>query len=63
MENSEIARGGNERTDNILRGIISIFESTFPGCVRGYCVMGSYADKSEVESSDIDLVNEAGRRR
>jgi predicted nucleotidyltransferase len=46
----------NEQTNNALRAIIGIFETTFPELVRGYYVEGSYADRSEVTTSDIDLM-------
>lgn len=46
----------NEQTDNALRATIGIFETAFPRQVRGYYVEGSYADQSEVTTSDIDLV-------
>ena len=46
----------NEQTNDALRATIGIFETTFPGQVRGYYVEGSYADQSEVTTSDIDLM-------
>ncbi len=46
----------NEQTNNALRATIGIFETAFPGQIRGYYVEGSYADQSEVTTSDIDLV-------
>jgi len=46
----------NEQTDNALRATVGIFETAFPEQIRGYYVEGSYADQSEVTTSDIDLV-------
>ena len=46
---------GNRRVDNILRGVIGIFESTFPNRIRGYYLTGSYMDGTAVPASDIDV--------
>lgn len=46
----------NEQVDNALRATIGIFETTFPEHICGYYVEGSYADQSEVVTSDIDLL-------
>ena len=46
---------GNERADAVLRGIVGIYESAFPGRVRGYYLEGSYADGIGIATSDIDL--------
>lgn len=46
---------GNQRVDNILRGVIGIFETIFPNRIRGYYLVGSYADGTAVSTSDIDM--------
>lgn len=46
---------GNRRVDDILRGVIGIFESVFPNRIRGYYLTGSYTDGSAVPASDIDV--------
>jgi hypothetical protein len=43
------------KVDDILRGIVGLFETIFPERVRGYYLIGSYADGSAVASSDIDV--------
>lgn len=45
----------NENIANALRGVLSIFESVFPERIRGYYIVGSYADGSSLATSDIDL--------
>ena len=46
---------GNQRVDDILRGVIGIFETIFPDRIRGYYLVGSYADGTAVSTSDIDM--------
>ena len=46
---------GNREVDNILRGVIGIFESVFPDRIRGYYLTGSYTDGTAVPASDIDV--------
>lgn len=46
---------GNVKVDNILRGVIGIFESVFPNRIRGYYLKGSYTDGTAVPASDIDV--------
>ena len=46
---------GNQKVDDILRGTIGIFETVFPDRIRGYYLVGSYADGTAVSTSDIDL--------
>ncbi len=46
---------GNQRVDNILRGVIGIFETVFPDRIRGYYLVGSYADGTAISTSDIDM--------
>lgn len=45
----------NRRVDDILRGVIGIFESVFPDRIRGYYLKGSYTDGTAVPASDIDV--------
>ena len=47
---------GNELVDGTLRSIIGDFEAAFLQRVRGYYVLGSYTDGTEVPASDLDLV-------
>jgi len=47
---------GSKSADDALRGVIGIFETIFAGRVRVYYVEGSYADRSAVATSDIDLL-------
>lgn len=47
---------GDAQVDDILRGIVRAYEAVFPGRVRGYYLLGSYADGDAVEISDIDLM-------
>jgi hypothetical protein len=46
---------GNPHVDHILRAIVGCYESAFPGYIRAYYVIGSYADASAVPISDIDV--------
>ncbi|MDQ2713733.1 MAG: hypothetical protein M3Z08_02365 [Chloroflexota bacterium] len=46
---------GNVHVDRLLSGLIGIFEAAFPARVQGYYVQGSYADRSGVATSDIDI--------
>jgi predicted nucleotidyltransferase len=46
---------GHQQVDGIIRGLIGIFEATFPERVRAYYLVGSYADGSAVPLSDIDI--------
>jgi len=52
---------GIARVDNILRGLIGLFEASFPARVRCYYLGGSYSDGTAVgddqspNSSDVDL--------
>ncbi|HYN89440.1 MAG TPA: nucleotidyltransferase domain-containing protein, partial [Ardenticatenaceae bacterium] len=47
---------GNGRADDILRGAIGVLEAVFPDRIRGYYLVGSYADGSYVATSDLDVV-------
>jgi hypothetical protein len=46
---------GNPTIDRALRGIVGIFEETFPGRIRSYFLVGSQADSSAVSLSDLDI--------
>lgn len=46
---------GDERIDEILRGVVTIFTSAFPERIQSCYLFGSHADGSAVPSSDIDL--------
>jgi len=52
---SLLASTGNQQVDKILQGIIGIYELVFPGCIRGYYLLGSYTDATSVSISDIDM--------
>jgi hypothetical protein len=47
---------GSLAADDALCGLIGIFELCFPGRIRAYYAEGSYADRSAIAASDIDLV-------
>ena len=47
---------GSALVDAFVRRLVATFERTFPGRVRGYYVIGSYADGSATPISDLDLV-------
>jgi hypothetical protein len=46
---------GIVQVDQILQGIIGLYQCVFPGYLRAYYVIGSYADRSTVPISDLDL--------
>src|SRR5262245_42110887 len=46
---------GHQRIDDIIRGLIGIFEAAFPDRIRACYLAGSYADGSAVPLSDIEL--------
>jgi hypothetical protein len=47
---------GSQAADTVLCGLIGIFEMRFPGRIRAYYAEGSYADRTAISTSDIDLV-------
>ena len=51
-----LAATGIAAIDRIIRGIVTLFEASFAGRVRGYYLLGSYADGSAVAISDVDLI-------
>ncbi len=44
---------GNERAQRVLRAMIGVFEMVFPERIRATYVDGSYADGTEVTTSDL----------
>ena len=46
---------GNDLANEILGGVIGIWESIFPGRVSGYYLFGSYSAGTADASSDLDL--------
>ena len=55
MEISLSHKTGNQQVDRILQGVVGIFETVFPDRIRGYYLVGSYADGTAISTSDIDL--------
>lgn len=47
---------GSDQVDAFVRRTIGEFERTFPGRVRAYYLIGSYAERSATPISDLDLV-------
>lgn len=47
---------GNLDADHTLQAIIGRYAHVFPSVIRGYYLIGSYADASTVPISDIDLI-------
>ena len=47
---------GSTTVDHVLMAIVGRYERAFPGMIRGYYVIGSYADASMVPISDLDLM-------
>ena len=64
-----LAETGIEQIDSILRGLVGLFEVSFPGRIRGCYLTGSYSDGTAVDlgrtlhSSDIDTVIASCRSR
>jgi len=46
---------GSGQVDHILQGIVGLYETVFPSYIRAYYIIGSYADRSAVTISDIDM--------
>jgi hypothetical protein len=49
------ASTGHSQVDNILRGLIGIYQTVFPGGLRCVYVVGSHSDGSAVPASDLDI--------
>jgi hypothetical protein len=46
---------GHPQIDRALQGMIDILEAVFPGRIRAYYLVGSYADGSAAPVSDVDV--------
>ncbi len=46
---------GDRRIDQILCGVVGVFEAAFPGRMRAYYLLGSYSNGSAVPTSDLDM--------
>jgi predicted nucleotidyltransferase len=46
---------GDGQVDDILRGLVGLFETVFPARIRGHYLLGSFADGTAQPGSDIDL--------
>ena len=46
---------GDPVVDDVLRGVVGLYELVFPGRVRGYYLKGSYASGTAVATSDVDV--------
>lgn len=49
------ASTGNPQVDSLLRGLVGIYQVTFPERLRCPYVVGSYSDGSAVPGSDLDV--------
>lgn len=43
------------KINQILQGVIGVFEKVFPQRIRGYYLRGSHCSASAVPNSDLDL--------
>lgn len=50
-----ITPSGNGQVDDIVRGLVGLYEVVFPGRIRGYYLTGSYAEGGVTALSDLDL--------
>jgi hypothetical protein len=46
---------GNPQVDDLLQGIVGIYESAFPGKLKAYYLTGSYYYGDPIPTSDVDL--------
>ena len=46
----------NPDVNEVLQGLVDLFEATFPGRIHGYYLEGSYADQTALSTSDIDII-------
>ena len=57
MNNTQITFStGKPQIDNLIHGLVSLYEMLFPDRIRGYYLLGSYHDGSATHTSDIDLM-------
>jgi predicted nucleotidyltransferase len=47
---------GHSQMDAVVHEVIGVYEATFPGQIAAYYVEGSYADQTQLPTSDLDLV-------
>ena len=45
----------HSKIDQILKGVIGVFEKVFPDRIRGYYLQGSYGGDTAISNSDLDL--------
>jgi predicted nucleotidyltransferase len=45
----------DDLADDLLRGVINVWEAVFPQRIRGYFLSGSYVDGTPTPTSDLDL--------
>src|SRR5205085_12009568 len=45
----------DDNVDRALQGVVGIFETVFSDRIRSYYIEGSYADRTGVYTSDIDI--------
>jgi len=45
-----------QEVDEILQGIVGIYEMVFPNRIRGHYVIGSYGNRTAIPLSDLDMV-------
>ncbi len=46
---------GDRGCDRIAQGVVGVFETAFPGRVRGFYLRGSHASGTSIAGSDLDL--------
>lgn len=46
---------GYSQVDQIIQGVIGIFERIFPDRIRSYYLVGSYANGTAISTSDLDI--------
>lgn len=46
---------GAAPVDAVLRDVVAAYERAFPGRVRGYYALGSFADATAIATSDLDI--------
>ncbi len=50
-----LQKTGNFQIDRLLVDLITEYETELPGCISGYYILGSYADFTNIGSSDLDM--------